>query len=271
MAIIKFKSKSIYFEEHGKGHPLLLIAGLASDSQSWLPVVDKLAKHFRVITFDNRGVGRSSQDNSGITIKEMTDDCVELTRNLKLPSVYVLGHSMGGMIAMDLAIRYPELVDKLILEATTPRLDKRNTELFNDWVSYLKTGMKKQMWFKNIFYWIFSPELFENKEMLTQALNIAVDYPYPQSDVSFENQVNAISMFNCISEINKIQSPTLIINGENDLLFPSSETDELFKHIAQAQSIIIPRASHSIHIDNPEDFSGSVISFCNQALTHFKD
>ena len=68
-----------------------------------------------------------------------------------------------------------------------------------------------------------------------------------------------------------IQAQTLIINGENDILFPLSETAELFKYIAQAQSIIIPRASHSIHIDNPEDFSNSVISFCNLALTDFKN
>ena len=264
MAIIKFNNNSIYFEEHGKGNPLILIAGLGSDSQSWLPVVDKLTKHFRVITFDNRGLGRSAQDNSGITIKKMTDDCVELIRHLKLSSVYILGHSMGGMIALDLAIRYPEMVDKLILEATAPKLNKRNTELFYDWVLYLKSGMEKYLWFKNIFYWIFSPEFFENNGMLTQAVNMAVEYPYPQSDVSFENQFNAISIYNCISEINKIQAPTLIINGEIDMLFPSSETAELFKYITQAQTIIIPKAAHSIHMENPEDFSNNVISFCNQ-------
>ena len=131
--------------------------------------------------------------------------------------------------------------------------------------------MEKQLWFKNIFYWIFSPEFFKNKEILTQALNMAVDYPYPQSDISFENQVKAISTFNCISEINKIQAPTLIIYGEDDMLFPKSKIAELFKTVVLAQSIIIPRASHSIHIDNPGDFSDSVISFCNPALTEFEN
>ncbi len=264
MAIINFESNSIYFEEHGKGSPLLLIAGLASDSQSWLPVIDKFAKHFRVIIFDNRGVGRSSKDDSGITIETMTDDCVKLMRHLKLSSVYLLGHSMGGMIAMDLAIRYPKMVDKLMLEATAPKINGRNTELFYDWVSYLKAGMDRHLWFRNVFYWIFSSEFFEDKEMLTHALTMAVDYPYPQSDTSFENQVKAISAFDCISEINRIKSPALIIYGEDDMLFPSSETAELFKPVARAQTITISKASHSIHMENPKDFMNSVIKFISR-------
>ena len=261
MAIVKYNNNNIYFEEHGKGHPLILIAGLASDSQSWLPVITELAKHFRVIVFDNRGVGRSSQDNTDISVKEMTDDCVRLLKHLKLSSVYVLGHSMGGMIAMDLAIRHPKMVDSLILEATTPKLNRRNTELFNDWVSYLKSGMDKHSWFRNIFYWIFSPYFFEDIKILSQAVDMAVDYPYPQSDISFENQVMAISKFNCTSGINKIQVQTLVLNGKNDMLFPTSETARFFNRISQIQTRTIPNAAHSIHMENPGDFSKTVISF----------
>ena len=263
MAILGIDSSSIYYEEHGKGSPLVLIAGLASDSQSWLPVIDKLSKYFRVIIFDARGLGRSSKDNLDISIRSMADDCVKLMRHLKLSSVYLLGHSMGGMVAMDLAIRYPEMVDKLILEATTPRMNNRNAELLNDWVSYLKTGMDKFLWFKNIFYWVFSSDFFEDKEMLTQAINMSVDYPYPQSDESFENQVKAISSFDCVSELNEIQAQTLIIYGEEDILFSPSETVKLFERIPEAQTITISKVAHSIHMENPDDFMDCVIDFCN--------
>ena len=74
MTILKLHNRDIYYEQHGNGVPLILIAGLGSDSVSWLPVIIGLAKHFKVITFDNRGVGRSSKDNSNISIKDMTDD-----------------------------------------------------------------------------------------------------------------------------------------------------------------------------------------------------
>jgi len=94
----------------------------------------------------------------------MTDDCVELMEYLNLPSASILGHSMGGMIAMDLAIRYPDKVDKLILEATSPCISMRNKELFNDWVTYLKSGMEKELWFRNMYYWIFSPAFLRMKK-----------------------------------------------------------------------------------------------------------
>jgi len=261
MAKMILNESRLYFQEFGSSQPLILIAGLASDSQSWLPVIVKLSKYFRVIIFDNRGVGRSPQDNDGITIQQMTDDCVKLMEHLNLSSVYVLGHSMGGMIAMDLSIRYPELIDKLILEAITPKLNNRNKELFADWVSYLKSGMDKSLWYRNMFYWIFSPKFFEDTVILDQAVKMSINYPYPQSDKSFENQVNAASVFNCVSEIYKIQSPTLIMNGEQDLLFSSSDASELFKDIDHLQYVTIPNAAHSIHMDNPDGFTDAVVDF----------
>jgi len=92
---------------------------------------------------------------------------------------------------------------------------------------------------------------------------MAIDYPYPQSDNSFENQVNAMSKFNCISDLNKIKLPTLIISGENDILFPFLESAEFFNNISHFQKTTISRAAHSIHIENPEDFCMSIVKFLN--------
>jgi pimeloyl-ACP methyl ester carboxylesterase len=256
-----FKNTDLYYEEHGSGEPLVLIAGLASDSQSWLSVVEPLANHFRVITLDNWGVGRSPLDNTGITIEQMANDCLKLIRHLNLSKVHLLGHSMGGMIAMSLAIQHPEIVNKLILEATSPKINRRNIELFNDWVTYLQTGMDKRLWFRNLFYWIFSPAFFENKEMLNQALQLSLDYPYPQPDKSFENQVKAVAEFNAEDELYKIKAPALVIYGKNDLLFKGSGSGDIFKNIKNKQETTIKGAAHSIHMEQPELFSQKVINF----------
>jgi pimeloyl-ACP methyl ester carboxylesterase len=258
---MKIKESSMYYKEYGSGEPLLLIAGLASDSQSWLPIVNRLSKHFRVIIFDNRGVGRSDSNNDGITIEIMTNDCVRLINHLGYSKVNILGHSMGGIIAMDMAINFPDMVDKLIVEASAPQLNNRNIELFNDWVNYLNEGMKKELWFKNIFYWIFSPVFFNNIHVLNQAIELSVNYPYPQSDTSFKNQVLAITTFSCLSKVKKIKSPTLIVFGELDLLFPPLETETLFKDIVHKSISVVPKAAHSVHIDNPEYFIETVLNF----------
>jgi len=105
----------LFYETHGSGMPLMLVAGLASDSQSWQPIVGDLSRHFLVITPDNRGVGRTKPQKIGITIRQIADDYIALMTHLGLSSVNLLGHSMGGFVALDLAIRYPDCVNKLIL------------------------------------------------------------------------------------------------------------------------------------------------------------
>ena len=261
MKKMNISETSIYFEERGEGQPLLLIAGLASDSQSWLPVIIGLSKYFRVITFDNRGVGRSPEDNTDITIQDMAEDAADLIKYLNLSSVDVLGHSMGGMIAMELAIKYPDLVEKLVLVATSPTISKRNVELFSDWVQYLEDKMDKRLWFRNLFYWIFSPEFFNDENALNQAVNMSLAYRYPQSDESFRNQVKAISEYNCSDELEKIKVSVLIMTGSLDLLFNSDNVNEVFKKIVNMQCVTIPKAAHSIHWDNPIGFTDAVIDF----------
>lgn len=261
MTVLKLPKKHIYYHQQGKGVPIILIAGLGSDSVSWLPVILGLAKYFKVITIDNRGVGRSSNDNSNISIEDMTDDCAELINYLGLSPVNVLGHSMGGMIAMDLSVRYPELVDKLILEATAPTMNNRNVEMLQDWVLFLKDGMDKKLWLRNMYYWIFSPSFFNDKVMLDQYLDMAVRYRYAQADNSFENQVIALLEFDCQNVLSEIKARTLVIYGEVDLLFPARETKKMFDNISNMSSITIKNAAHSIHMDEPEVFIKNVVDF----------
>jgi pimeloyl-ACP methyl ester carboxylesterase len=257
------KISNLYYEEHGSGHPLLLIAGLASDSQSWLPVTEKLSRHFRVIVFDNWGTGRSPLDNNGITISRMADDCINLIYHLGLSSVSLLGHSMGGMIAMEIAARRSNPVDKLILAATTPKISQRNAELFTDWAAYPDKGLSKRLWFRNIFYWIFSPAFFENKALLDEATRLAIDYPFPQPDSSFKNQVNAVIEFDGTGILKNINVPALIMNGEYDLLFQHSGSSDPFAAITNRNSVTIPGAAHSIHTEKPDEFTKEVVQFLN--------
>ncbi len=93
----------------------------------------------------------------------MADDYAALLRHLGVNSANVLGHSMGGMVAQDLAIRYPELVDKLILEATVSKNSPRNNSLFADWAVSFAAGMNRELWFRNIFYWIFCARFFRER------------------------------------------------------------------------------------------------------------
>jgi pimeloyl-ACP methyl ester carboxylesterase len=261
MPNILINNVELYYEVHGEGIPLLLIAGLASDSQSWLPVLNDLSKNHRVIIFDNRGTGRTRPQDIDTSISNIADDCIALVRHLGLPSVNLLGHSMGGFVALDCAIRYPEYVSKLILAATSASNSERNNELFLDWVSYLDNGMNTEIWFRNIFYWIFSKRFFEDKETMNNAVQFAIDYPYPQTTTAFKKQIEAIKTFNCIKDLPSIASKTMILCGQEDLLFTPEESLKVLKAIPNTLYTVIEHAAHSIHMEKPNEFIHAVREF----------
>lgn len=261
MPSLKIENIELYYQIVGKGNPLLLIAGLGSDSQSWIPILPELSKHFNVITPDNRGVGRTKSNNTDISIQQIADDCIALVKYLEFTSINLLGHSMGGFVALDIAIRYPEFVSKLILASTSSVNSERNNALFNDWVSFLESGMNLKLWFRNIFYWLFTNDFFKNKKLLNEAIQYAIEYPYIQNKNDFKNQVNAISKFNCQNKISEINSKTMVINGKEDILFSPEESKKFLQMIKEAKFSIIENAAHSIFIENPKGFTDCILKF----------
>src|SRR4029453_6499399 len=98
----------LYYEIHGEGPPLLLIPGLATNSQTWATILPGLSSRYRTIVVDNRGSGRTSPGDARLDIEAMADGCAALIGHLGLASVAVLGHSMGGFVAQACALRHPE-------------------------------------------------------------------------------------------------------------------------------------------------------------------
>ena len=251
----------IYYEIHGVGEPLMLIAGLASDSRSWGAVVEALAPHYQVIVFDNRGVGRTTPQTVEISVPQMADDVIGLIKYLGLTSVNLLGHSMGGFIAQDLAIRYPQYVKRLILAGTASAIGEQNNKLLGDLAHDRATGMELGEWFKAVFQLIFSSQFNNNEVAVAEALQFALDDPYSQSATGFSKQVAAIASYDCSDNLLAIRAQTLIIGGEKDILFTPAICRDLTESIPNAALAIIAGAAHSIHGEQPQAFSDCVLSF----------
>ena len=261
MPTLKLKNIELYYEINGTGEPLLLIPGLASDSQSWEPIIHDLRKKYCVITIDNRGAGRTTPQNEPMTIQNLADDAIALINHLGFSSVNILGHSMGGFVAQDCAIRYPKYISKLILVATSSYNSKRNIELFQDWVTYRENNIPIDLWFKNMFYWIFSKRFFESKTFLNNAIKYSVEYPYPQTTIALKNQINAINKFNCLKDLSKITAKTLVISGEEDLLFPYKDNIKQLKRIKNINFSLLKGAAHAIHSEKPLEFISIINDF----------
>ena len=130
MPTINVNGLNMYYEEHGQGEPLLMIQGLSAHSLHWLMQTPVMAQHFRTIVFDNRGAGRTEAPEGPYTIRQMADDTAGLMDALQVERAHVVGISMGGIIAQELAINYPQKVNKLVLLST---IGKPKSQRVTDW------------------------------------------------------------------------------------------------------------------------------------------
>ncbi len=120
MPKVKVDGVNLYYEIHGDGFPLLMILGLSENIYWWdPPMINDLSKHFKTVIFDNRGVGRSDNLDGDVSIEIMAADVLGLMDALNLNQAHIFGHSMGGMIAQELALKFPDRIKKLVLCSTS--------------------------------------------------------------------------------------------------------------------------------------------------------
>lgn len=261
MPIVKVRDMEMFYEEHGTGDPLLLIMGLGGNLDWWGdPFLQALAVHYRVITFDNRGVGRSQQVETGYTIAEFADDSVALLDALNIPQAHILGISMGGMIAQEIALQHPEHVVKLILVATNcggrmaipaeshvlDMLDRRNTT-----VEESKSRLM-QVLFPHDFIESNADFIHENWKQVTKK---------PTADVTFGRQLLAIRAWSSCDRLSQLSMPTLIVHGSADILIPPANAKLLAQHIAHATLQLIEGAGHGINAQKPIETAQVIVDF----------
>ncbi|MDD5439348.1 MAG: alpha/beta hydrolase [Candidatus Omnitrophica bacterium] len=261
MPRVKLGDISLYYEEQGKGQPLLLIAGLGADHASWTGVSLRLARHFRVITFDNRGSGRSDTPRTRYSVRCMAGDAVKLLDYLRIQKCHVIGHSMGGYIAGTLAAHYPERVGMLVLEATAPVSTARNNFLFDDFLNRFKRGHDSEALMRSWSYWSFSPKTFERKGFVATFIKKASTYPYPQSAEGFKRQIGAVKAFDGRGSIKNIKARTLVIMGADDILIYPAESMALVDNIPDSIGKEIKHAGHCVHVEMPAVFTETVERF----------
>jgi len=273
MGTAKVDSIELYYEEKGSGDPLLLIMGLAADSTAWMFQVPDFAKRYRTVTFDNRGVGRSSKPPGPYTIHLMADDAAALLDALDIRRAYVLGVSMGGMIAQELAIRHPERVRGLILACTFPEPDtdvERQREFgmqqFGGTVTASGemqidlTALDPLMFFQHLLPRVFNQSFIDTElPRLMQLFAGALQYGFSMEAIL--GQVAAVMGHRATDRLHQIKAPTLVITGDADLLISPGNSDVLARSIPGAKLVKVPGGSHGFNLETPEVFNRHVLDF----------
>ena len=260
MSIAKIGSLDIFYEEHGAGEPLLLIMGLAADSTAWMFQVPEFAEKYRTIVFDNRGVGRSSKPAGPYTIHEMADDAAHLLDVLRVQRAHVVGVSMGGMIAQELALRHPDRVRTLQLHCTTPAVDVYGRFLIDTLIAVKARGDREE-YTRAVMPWILCRKTLERPDFIRFWIDRALTYPYPITLEGLSRQAQAIAGHDTMSRLGEIRVPTLITTGTEDILVPPSSSRDLHARIPGSSLHAIEDAGHLHFIEQAEKFNAICLEF----------
>lgn len=265
MPRLQMRDIIMYYEEAGQGDPLLLITGLGSDLQSWALTVPALAKQFRVITFDNRGAGRTSAPDRPYSIENMADDAVALLDALEIDKAHVLGFSMGGCIAQELALRNPARVDKLILVSTAPDVDGYGVAALRALTTVRRSNVSREGFVRVMAPFIYSPDFLNDAGRLERAIVNSLANPYPQQDHAYLRQAEAIFRFSAASRLGDIKNETLVIHGVDDNLVPPHNGRRLAEGLPSATHVELP-GGHVGLLEHPDEYNAAFLEFLGVAV-----
>lgn len=257
MSLVENRGAKIYWDEQGQGDPLLLIMGLGWASNMWHRTRPVIAARYRTIAFDNRGAGRSDTPPGPYSISLLASDAAAVLDAAGAERAHVLGASMGGMIAQEFALQYPNRLRSLILGCTAaggPRAVQADPEaiqlLFRrdpDPAESAKAAV---------------PFIYDSgtpRERIDQDLAVLSEwYPHPEG---YTTQLQAIMGWEADSRLSEITAPTLVIHGENDRLVPAANGRLIAERIPSAKLVLLPHASHIFMTDQPAAAHQALLEF----------
>lgn len=265
MSSAKIGDIDVYYEEHGSGEPLLLIMGLAADSTAWLFQIPDFARHYRTIAFDNRGVGRSSKPRGSYTIHQMADDAAGLLDFLEIERAHVVGVSMGGMIAQELALRHPERVRTLHLGCTLARSDAYLRALIEAWRD-VRRNLTREASLRAFGLWLFAPATYQERpEFIEMLYQNALANPFPQTLIGFLRQGDAIVTHDALPRLPALRCPTLVSVADEDILVPPRFSREVAACVPGARLEVLSGAGHAYFWERPEAFNALCLDFMGRA------
>ncbi len=257
MPVMTIGRYEINYLDEGRGTPIVMIHGLAGDLSAWAPQVAALRDRYRVIAFDNRGAGRSSQVDEPVTTSDLAQDTIGLMTALGVESAHVIGRSMGGAIAQIVALERPDLVRSLVLCASFGKLDPLGVRVLtnmrqvlqwrNDWGDHARHSIQN---FVGADFYNRAPDQVATIEAL-----IGGETRLP---ACYVQQNLACLAHDTLDRLPGLRCPTLIMAGSNDPICSPTCTRWMADRIPGARTIMFEGCSHFFLIEDRETFAASL-------------
>jgi 3-oxoadipate enol-lactonase len=259
---VRAGSAEIHYRIAGDGaQTLVLVNGVGDDLDGWANQLDDfVAAGLRVVTFDNRGVGRSSQPPGPYTSRQMADDLKALVAGLGLPAFHLAGVSMGGCIAQEYAVAHPGDLVSLVLANTFAKADQFTRAAFDTWAMVAETaGMPVMM--RHQAPWIFSPAFYEqHPERVAELIAGAEESTQPAA--AFAAQMAALTGHDCSGRIGSVTAPTLVIAARDDIIIRPELSRQLFDELPSGNRAwaVVP-GGHAAFWEDPGPWNRAVTEF----------
>jgi len=244
-----------YIGDEGKGFPLVLVHGFLGSSKMWKPQIDFFKDHFRIITPDLPGFGKSNKAKSHNSIQSIANLLINCLEEKKIHKFHLLGHSMGGMVVQEMAKKVGDKISKLVCYSTGPRgempgrfetVDESRKKLQKNGLETTARNIAKTWFIKG-----------ENAKYF----DVCIETGKQTSMEAVDNSLVAFKNWNGVDTLKNIKNETLIIWGDQDKSYNFEQVQTLEKNIENSKLIIFKNCAHNVHLEQPDQFNKTIKDF----------
>ena len=247
--------------DQGKGDAILWLQGLNAPAAAWAVQLAHFAQGFRSLAPDARGVGQSDAPEGPYTARQLAADVVAVLDAAGVERAHVVGLSLGGAVAQELALSWPQRVRSLALLATFAAQAPRSRALLEAWRALYPLAISdprlRKAWELQAYTWLFTERFWRSEANVRAALRFASTQP-PQSPQGFVGQVDAALSHDARDRLGQIRAPTLVIHGAVDQLSPKENAEELARLIPSAELVIVPEVGHAVNLEGQRAVNGAL-------------
>jgi aminoacrylate hydrolase len=250
---------TLHYDEYGSGMPLLLVAGLGGVGSFWKPQVDALSPHFRVVTHDHRGTGKSSRDLITYSVVQMARDVLDLADGLGIKRFHFAGHSTGAAIGQELAMRHPDRLLSAVLSSGWAEADPYFLRCFETRKTLLaELGPEAYVRAQALF--VYPPWYIAANDAALSATEAAQIANFPPVEIVL-SRIAAITAYAPGPALAAIKTPTLVVGAADDQLTQAHESVAMHRHIAHSDLAILPSGGHFNTMTKPDQFNATLVSW----------
>jgi len=226
----------------GNGETLVFIHGLSDNLLYWEVLATTLKKDFRVVRFDLRGHGQSPLGDGEITIDTYVNDLKDILDELNIKKANLIGFSLGGAVALDFAVRYPDYVSSIVLMSTFSKCDDYVVDMFNQFKDALERGF--EAFYDFMVPKVLCPVVIESNR---EELELFKQYASQTANVdAFKKAVDACCNFSVDDELSQINVPVLVLCGKYDEIFPMYIHRNLSSKIKNSKLVVLDNSRHNL-------------------------